>query len=176
MNILPRMSEVGAIAPSIWSGLWSTPYLWASASSFLLCRQTSCLDLRTRLELLLYHVQRLGVILGQCCLRVAASPCLPNGPITQLSPYFTRNPCTWYLAPNFLFSSRVELLRLLTKKGERGQSVKLPRQQRRKEGLEGFRLDRKLTRREEAFRVVAQMSQRWLHTTYSITYFQLKTR
>ena len=24
----------------------------------------------------------------------AAGPCLPNGPIMQLSPYFTRNPCT----------------------------------------------------------------------------------
>ena len=33
---------------------------------------------------------------GQCCLRVAASPCLPNSPITQLSPYFTQNPCISY--------------------------------------------------------------------------------
>ena len=40
---------------------------------------------------------RLWVIWGHCCLRVAAGPCLPNGPITQLSPYFTRNPCTeWF--------------------------------------------------------------------------------
>ena len=30
-----------------------------------------------------------------CCLRVAAGPCLPNGPITQLGPYFTRNPCMY---------------------------------------------------------------------------------
>ena len=35
-------------------------------------------------------VQRLWVIWGQCCPRVAATPSLPNGPITQLSPYFTR--------------------------------------------------------------------------------------
>ena len=39
------------------------------------------------------HVQRLLVIWGHCCLRVSAGPCLPNGPITQLSPYFTQNPC-----------------------------------------------------------------------------------
>ena len=32
----------------------------------------------------------LWVIWGQCCPRVAAAPNLPNGPITQLSPYFTR--------------------------------------------------------------------------------------
>ena len=38
-------------------------------------------------------IQRLCVIWGQCCLRVGASPCLPNSPITQLSPYLTRNPC-----------------------------------------------------------------------------------
>ena len=37
----------------------------------------------------------LWVIWGQCCPRVAAVLSLPNGPITQLSPYFTRNPCTW---------------------------------------------------------------------------------
>ena len=37
-------------------------------------------------------LQHLRVIWGQCCLRVAAGPCLPNGQITQLSPYFTRNP------------------------------------------------------------------------------------
>ena len=28
-------------------------------------------------------------------LRVAAGPCLLNGPITQLSPDITRNPCKW---------------------------------------------------------------------------------
>ena len=39
------------------------------------------------------HTERLRVIWGQCCLRVAAGPCLPKGPITQLSPYFNRNPC-----------------------------------------------------------------------------------
>ena len=39
-------------------------------------------------------VQRLWVIWGHCCLRVAACPCLPNGPITQLSPYLTQNHCT----------------------------------------------------------------------------------
>ena len=38
-------------------------------------------------------LQRLQVIWGQCCLRVASSPCLPNGPIMQLSTYLTRNPC-----------------------------------------------------------------------------------
>ena len=32
---------------------------------------------------------------GQCCPRVTASPCLPNGPITQLSPYLTQNPGTF---------------------------------------------------------------------------------
>ena len=45
----------------------------------------------------LKSVQRLGVIWGQCCLRVAASPCLPNGwngPITLLSPYLPQNPWT----------------------------------------------------------------------------------
>ena len=41
-------------------------------------------------------IQRLWVIWGQCCLRVAADPCLPNGPITQLSPYLTWNPCIAY--------------------------------------------------------------------------------
>ena len=34
----------------------------------------------------------LWVIWGQCCPRVAAALNLPNGPITQLSPYFTRKP------------------------------------------------------------------------------------
>ena len=38
-------------------------------------------------------VQRLWVTWGQCSPRVAASPCLPNGPKTQLGPYLTRNPC-----------------------------------------------------------------------------------
>ena len=38
-------------------------------------------------------LQRLWVIRGQCCLRVAAGPCLPNSQITQFNPYFTRNPC-----------------------------------------------------------------------------------
>ena len=44
-------------------------------------------------------VQRLWVIWGQCCPRVAAAPSLPNGLITQLSPYSTRKPgrkrCLW---------------------------------------------------------------------------------
>ena len=33
-----------------------------------------------------------------CCLRVAAGPSLPNGPITQLTPHLTQNPCTctWF--------------------------------------------------------------------------------
>ena len=38
------------------------------------------------------YIQRLWVIWGQCCPRVAAAPSLPNSPITQLSPYFTRKP------------------------------------------------------------------------------------
>ena len=38
-------------------------------------------------------LQRLWVIWGQCCLRVTAGPCLPNSPISQLSPYLTWNPC-----------------------------------------------------------------------------------
>ena len=36
----------------------------------------------------------LRVIWGQCCPGVAAGPCLPNGPITQLRPYLTRKPRT----------------------------------------------------------------------------------
>ena len=36
-------------------------------------------------------VQHLRVIWGHCCLTAAVGPCLPNGPITQLSPYLTRN-------------------------------------------------------------------------------------
>ena len=40
------------------------------------------------------NIQRLWVIWGQCCLRAAAGHGLPNGSITQLSPYLTRNPCT----------------------------------------------------------------------------------
>ena len=36
--------------------------------------------------------QCLWVIWGQCCPRVAAAPSLPNGPITQLSPYFAQKP------------------------------------------------------------------------------------
>ena len=40
-----------------------------------------------------FLVQRLWVIWGQCCLRVAGSPCLPNGPIKQLSPHLIQNPC-----------------------------------------------------------------------------------
>ena len=39
-------------------------------------------------------IQRLWVIWGQCYPRVAAAPSLPNGLITQLSPYFTRKPGT----------------------------------------------------------------------------------
>ena len=38
-------------------------------------------------------LQRLWVIWIQCYLRIAAGPCLPNGPIMQLSPYLTQNPC-----------------------------------------------------------------------------------
>ena len=37
----------------------------------------------------------LRVIWRQYCLR-AAGPCLPHGPITQLSPYLTRNPGTTF--------------------------------------------------------------------------------
>ena len=37
-------------------------------------------------------LQRLWVIWGQCCPRVAAASSLINGPITQLSPYFTWKP------------------------------------------------------------------------------------
>ena len=40
------------------------------------------------------YVQRLWVIWGQCCPRVAAALSLPNGRFTQLSPYFTRKPGT----------------------------------------------------------------------------------
>ena len=50
-------------------------------------------------------LQRLRVIWGHCCLRVAAGPCLPNGTITQLSPYFTRNPCTCASARLIVFGS-----------------------------------------------------------------------
>ena len=45
----------------------------------------------------------------ECCLTVAAGPCLPNGPITHLSPYFTRNPCTAFqyhrLSVNVIYGS-----------------------------------------------------------------------
>ena len=44
-----------------------------------------------------YYVQRLRAIRGQCCLRVAAGPCLPKGPIMQLSPYLTLDPSGLYL-------------------------------------------------------------------------------
>ena len=50
------------------------------------------------------YIPRLQVILGHCCLRVAAGPCLPNGPITQLSPYFIRNPCNVYSMLQKLFA------------------------------------------------------------------------
>ena len=51
-------------------------------------------------------IQRLWVNWGQCCLRVAAGPCLPNGPITQLSPYMIRNPCRgWPLGPTMCIVS-----------------------------------------------------------------------
>ena len=46
-----------------------------------------------------WDVQRLWVIWGQCCLIVAASPCLPKGPITRISPFFTRN--AWSYAWSF---------------------------------------------------------------------------
>ena len=39
-----------------------------------------------------YVLPGLWVIWGQCCPRVAAGLCLPNGPITQLSPYLIRKP------------------------------------------------------------------------------------
>ena len=39
---------------------------------------------------LVHFLPGLWVIWGQCCPRVTAAPCLPNSPITQLSPYFTR--------------------------------------------------------------------------------------
>ena len=42
-------------------------------------------------------IQHLWVIWVQCCLRLAAGPCLPNGPIMQLSPYLTQNPCSYLL-------------------------------------------------------------------------------
>ena len=50
-------------------------------------------------------LQRLWVIWGQCFPRVAAAPSLPNGPITQLSPYLTRKPgipIGFWLRPAFL--------------------------------------------------------------------------
>ena len=40
-------------------------------------------------------LQCLRVIWGQCCPRVTAGPWLPNGPITQPSPYLNQNPCRW---------------------------------------------------------------------------------
>ena len=68
--------------------LWSTSVGGAATSRW----QSDSAD-RWR-NSFLWDVQRLWVIWGQCCLTVAASPCLPNSPITQLSPYFTQNPCT----------------------------------------------------------------------------------
>ena len=50
-------------------------------------------------------IQRLLVIWGQCCPRVAAAPSLPNGPITQLSPYFTQKPGTIWTASQTVFSA-----------------------------------------------------------------------
>ena len=50
---------------------------------------------RGRVDLISNSLQRLRVIWGQCCQRVAAGPCLSNGSITQLSPYLTQNPCTY---------------------------------------------------------------------------------
>ena len=42
-------------------------------------------------------VRGLRVIWEQCCRTVAAGPCLPNGPIIQLSPYLIRNPCMSFM-------------------------------------------------------------------------------
>ena len=51
------------------------------------------------------EIQRLWVIWGQCCPRVVAAPSLPNGPITQLSPYLTRKPGTRCLyLPSYHFN------------------------------------------------------------------------
>ena len=48
------------------------------------------------------RVQRFWVMGGQCCPILAAGPCLPNGPISQLSPHLTRNPCTAWNAEKSL--------------------------------------------------------------------------
>ena len=48
------------------------------------------------------NIQRLLVIWGQCCLRVGAGPCLPNGPNMHFSPYLTWNPCTVYFPALYL--------------------------------------------------------------------------
>ena len=45
-------------------------------------------------------LQRFRVIWGQRCPRVSAGPCLSDGPITQLSPYYTQNPCSTHLRTN----------------------------------------------------------------------------
>ena len=53
------------------------------------------------------YLPGLWVIRGQCCPRVAAAPSLPNGPITQLSPYFTRKPGkSWGALPCSYFLPR----------------------------------------------------------------------
>ena len=50
-------------------------------------------------------VPGLSVIWGQCCLRVAARPCLSNCQIIQLSPYLTRNPCSFECHFNWTWHS-----------------------------------------------------------------------
>ena len=57
-------------------------------------RNTLWILLSQRFSWFISKIWTLWVIWGQCCLRLAAGPGLPNGPITQLSPYLTQNPCT----------------------------------------------------------------------------------
>ena len=74
---------------------FSSKAKWIRQRQFCTCTchpWCSCSRALTDIDSLERDVQRLWVIWGHCSLRVAAGPCLPNGPITQLSPYFTQEP------------------------------------------------------------------------------------
>ena len=114
---MQEISEVGGarIMKQVWkrkrrdSGAEIGRFLSLSAPiirALLAAQSTSWLDLET------LTLQRLWFIWGQCCPRVAAAPSLPNGPITQLSPYFTRKPGRRYDSFSSFLPSCVGLLRV----------------------------------------------------------------
>ena len=74
-----------------WNRAIST--FWVSSTPFSAISMGSCHKWRPRQGwtwLPKKKIQRLWVIWEQYYLRVAAGPCLPNGPIMQLSPYLTQ--------------------------------------------------------------------------------------